>query len=145
MLSDAVTRPGLVNKGSCIDNVVTNFHTSKYNSDVLNVEFSDHHAILFCLEVGLNHKVKPKDPISYNTFRVTSHDNLATFNNCLNKINWLNVYCVKNTDKMFHTFFELYMWAVNLGIPLKKVCNNQQLNKSSVNQWYTTKLFNLKV
>ncbi len=42
-----VTRPGLVNSGNCIDNIVTNIHHSRYTSIVINTVISDHNAILF--------------------------------------------------------------------------------------------------
>lgn len=59
ILKNVVTKTGLINNGSCIDNVVTNYHPSKYSSSVINVEFSAHHAIyIVCLGVDLTSKVK---------------------------------------------------------------------------------------
>lgn len=60
----------------------------------------------------------------------------------LSKINWLDVYRLdSDVNSKFNLFFELFMWALNSSVPLKKVVAKTQ--KPS-NKWYTNDLFIMK-
>lgn len=52
-----VNRPGRVNFSILIDNV-TDLIRLHYVADIINVEFSDHQAVLICVDLGLINKVK---------------------------------------------------------------------------------------
>lgn len=45
--TNEITRPGLLNDGNCIDNVVTDIHISRCETQVINTHLSDHHALVF--------------------------------------------------------------------------------------------------
>lgn len=133
-----ITRPGMLNVGSCIDNVITNIHPTNFSSNVIHTAISDHNAILF---TALLHKIKKDCENPGKTkIRLVNDDKITRFLSLLESINWFPVYLSDNIVK-FKTFLDLYLWAVNSAFPL---VNSKPKKFKTGHEWYTNDLKKLK-
>lgn len=63
-------------------------------------------------------------------------NDLAAFNKILSNINWLSVYSEKDVVKLFNRVFNKYLWAVNLGLPIKKINHRPILKLKNYYNYY---------
>lgn len=135
-----ITRPGLINVGACIDNVVTDYHPSLFKCSVVHTILSDHNAILFEARIPRSTINESRSNANQNKVRIVNQGNINLFLNLLSSINWFDVY-VCDGDKKFKTFLNLYLMAVNSAFPL---VNSKQNKSKSDNRWFTGDLKKLK-
>lgn len=133
MLENAIMRPGIINRGSCIDNDIANFHASNFYTDIFNIESSDHHAILYVsMTICCEGEVK-QEKLSW----------LYWGGFLVRLVGWVFIGPKKKTMQaiVLANFQTLkYMWTVNITILLKRVGLKKRLLKSTVNCCYTTEL-----
>ncbi|XP_049952417.1 uncharacterized protein LOC126467413 [Schistocerca serialis cubense] len=86
-----------------------------------------------------------KPSVIYKTQHTISDCNISVFLKCLREINWLCVYGKTGAENQFNNFLELFMWAVNIGLPLKNKCvKMSRVSTINKNKWYTQELRKLK-
>lgn len=138
-----ITRPGLINQGTCIDNVVTDIHETKRSSKVIQTLLSDHNGILFNFKVNSTGGIKcdGNGPISKHFVRLINDCNVRMFISMLGDINWIDVYKISDIEGKYDKFHELLMWAVNGAFPL---VTSQKKKVGSNNKWYNQELCKLK-
>lgn len=131
-----ITRPGLFGVGSCIDNVVTDIHQSRWQSKVVHTILSDHNGILFStrfLEGSKRNVIVNKILV-----RVVNDINVHHFMQLLCSVSWFEVYSLKETNDKFKKFLDLFLWAVNGAFPLVKLRNKS--GSKADNRWYNDEL-----
>lgn len=132
-----VTRPGLTSMGSCIDNVVTDMHKTKWSSTIIHTLLSDHNGILFNFNVELDKHCKSNVSRPKQLVRLVNDYNIRIFVNMLRDINWIDVYSITSANGKFEKFHELFMWAVNGAFPL---FTSKSKNVKIDNGWYNDEL-----
>lgn len=137
-----ITRPNPLspNLGSCIDNVYTTLHPERWNAALLHTGVSDHNAISFTAEVNFSsNKVEHGQK---TLIRPLGNGGANVFLYYLDKINWLEVYGLQaDVNSKFDFFFDMFMWALNCSLPLKKV--NAVKCKPNT-KWYSNELIESK-
>ena len=141
IIINEVTRPGTLNLGSCVDNVVTSLHYDRISAVVIPTIGSDHNAIVFTA------KLDEKSPTlnSYNSsswslFRPISDFGQYYFCSLLAKVNWLPLYALSCVDDMFRFFLDVFLDILNTALPLKYFPSRI----STRHKWYNDDLRLLK-
>jgi exonuclease III len=141
MLKNVITRPGIIHEGKCIDNIITNIHTSKSKIEIIDVGYSDHYSVNMSV---LLDSVKIKSEVSYKTFRPINESTINAFLSCLNDISWLEIYRPNHVEEQFSIFFQIFLWVINSKLPEKTVKLSNHSRRHTNNKWYTTELSHMK-
>lgn len=138
-----ITRPGRAGGGTCIDNVATTIHPDRVSASILPTVGSDHEAILFECKL-----ITSRSLVLYNTivYRPISDIGKLYFCSLLCKINWLDLYKVSSLNDQFELFFDKFLSALNVALPLKekKFSRPRSKNKFHNCAWYTSELSDMK-
>lgn len=137
-----ITRPSLDGiGGTCIDNILTNLHHERWKTTVFTNEMSDHNVLCFnaYLTSKLIKTTDLKETISLR--RPINNFNSSHFIMFLNNINWSRLYSSEDIDSKFKIFLELFLWALDITIPLRSIVTNR---KKVSTKWYHQGLIDLK-
>lgn len=143
-VNDQITRPNprKVGKGSCIDNVVTNFDKNDVVFSVVKTWVSDHWALYFTVKnVG---SLAPKKSSGQNKRYVRSMrgENISAYINLLSVVDWHSIYCNMSADSKISMFLDTLDQVINDAFPLK--VNKNKTTRPKQNKVYCPELNHLK-
>lgn len=117
---------------TCIDNIMTNLNSDKFQSSVLFTAISDHEAVQINIDLpilNVNNLNTEQDEIIKK--RHYSETNKNRFKNILDDENWESVYSMHNVEDKYDQFLNIFLKAHDNAFPMKfsKVNNGKIKHK----------------
>lgn len=122
------TRFSYKNKGSCIDNILTNLNPDCYAVNVNKYQLSDHKALT--LEFLNDIDIEKQDDGNVIQGRIINKNNMTIFRSALSECDWSEVLGLSHdANKIFDVFLKLFMSKVNRLFPITHLRQSKR-NKS---------------